>query len=278
MPAEFRELPAQALPACLVGVQPCSAGWGSAAAKALLALTGHSDERGVLALVTGRSSAGMEVWLVDTVRNDLPEGVWINDALVARGLARFCGVGARSMEAVVKPRLKALVREALAIGDVLYLPEAQQSVTEMSSKIEDFHAMVQAVQGEESLINKTSKPFKTSRLKVAGVDGCETAVTVVLSSGRVWVEGREVSGLVPEWRGWHLLEARLRARGLHPDTRRVEEGEEGWSILVAGGVVEQGQREVVLYRLDTLPLVLGTISQRAATVLASLWSSINDRI
>ena len=91
--------------------------------------------------------------------------------------------------------------------------------------------------------------------------------------GKAWVVGRDVSGLVAEWRGYDLFENRLKARGLQPDVKKLTKAEDGFEDLRMEGLVGEGDGEVLLYSLEELPLVLTIINQKAATVLAGLWNS-----
>ena len=91
--------------------------------------------------------------------------------------------------------------------------------------------------------------------------------------GKAWVVGKDVSGLVAEWKGYDLFENRLKARGLKPDARRLTKADDGFDDLRKEGLVGEGDAEVLLYSLEDLPLVLTKINQNAAAVLAGFWNS-----
>jgi len=84
---QFSDLPCQAIKAKLFGVMPTSEEWPVEAANRFLQLVaGPSEGGGVLAYVR---SVGRELslWLVDTVTNNLENGIQINQVLVNEGLA-----------------------------------------------------------------------------------------------------------------------------------------------------------------------------------------------
>lgn len=92
--------------------------------------------------------------------------------------------------------------------------------------------------------------------------------------GKAWVVGRDVSGLVEEWRGYDLFEKRLKSRGLQPDVRRLTKTDDGFEELREEGLTGEGDGDVLLYSLEDLPLLLTNINhQNAATAIARFWNS-----
>ena len=92
--------------------------------------------------------------------------------------------------------------------------------------------------------------------------------------GKSWVVGRDVSGLVEEWRGYDLFEKRLKSRGLQPDVRRLTKTDDGFEELREEGLIGEGDGEVLLFSLEDVPLLLTNINhQNAATALARFWNS-----
>jgi hypothetical protein len=276
LPARFRRLAAQALPARLAGARPPAGGWGRTAGRALIHLAGNSEERGLLAVVGSTGGGDMlPVWLVDTTGNDVPEGVWLHERLVAQGLAEFQVAGETGLEAVVRPRVRALVREAVALAGELAGGREGES---LRRRVLDIETRVRNLEGvvysdDKKLEEPAAEEWTVERRVPAG-PGCPD-VAVVRGAGQAWVPAGAASGLVPEWRGWDLLEARLAVRGLRPESRRLARSDtSGWAALEAAGLLPSGRAELLLYRLDTLPPALATISQPAAAVLTAVWNNV----
>ena len=270
LPPQFLCLPAQALRASLAGLRPRTGTWGRQAGRALMRLAGHSDPRGIIAIQTGRSRSGrLSVWLVDTVRNNLPEGVWINHALVAEGHAEFTVVKDRALEVVVKPRLCSLVREVLEAHRTVVGGGQVHRLAEIEGLISDMEALVVRPVGEVE-----ARQEGDWRVEKMGTGRGGEEVAVVWAADQVWVACREVSLLVWEWRGYDLLETRLQAKGLEVGHLRLGEGGQGWACLLKEGLVSPGQGQVLLYRLETLPGALSVISQEAAEALMTVWQRV----
>jgi len=295
LPPSFEQLPAQALQAKLLGVQPNSkvkahsATWGSAS-KVLQRATGNSSARGVWALMTSRDrrTGKMGLWLLDTANNDEPEGIWVHEQLLEQGLVQPCPADSLARQLVVKPRVEALVEEvenyfrSKGRGHLQGL-ELSRSLCYLEQKLHHLCILANledAPQGQmstsvgesEEMIRKPK--FVVEKHQLVLPTGAIANFSVAIEEGgKAWVVGRDVSALVPEWRGYDLFENRLKARGLTPDVRRLTKAEDGFEDLRQEGLIGEGDEEVLLYSLEDLALVLTRISQNAATVIAGLWNS-----
>ena len=108
-----------------------------------------------------------------------------------------------------------------------------------------------------------------------------TALIHLVRLNRVsWITSFEVSSLIREWRGWDLLEKRLKTRHLKVDSLLVYRGDETWQSLVVNEVQglkdKQGEfkDKVSLYRLDMLPDLFNLFTtekcKKSASSLAEL--------
>ena len=254
--------------------------WRKTAGEELVRLTRSQEGReGVLALCTGTGRTGrLSLWLVDTSREEVPEGVWIQDMLVAGGHAMFHPVDERCREVVLRPRLGALVSEALRLGARMEVGGLEER-RELWGKVEAVSVMIgnleAMVTGSVSIQKERERGLRVEKRTVTrGSTGEEMTVHVVNCSRQVWVAAREVSSLVTEWRGWDLLEGRLLARGLQPECWRLQEGQEGWAELEARGLATSGQGELLLYRVEALVPALAEICQEVADILARVTTCV----
>ena len=104
--------------------------------------------------------------------------------------------------------------------------------------------------------------------------GAEVSIRVIKDeAGRSWVLGKEVSALVPEWRGYNLFADRLKAKRLEPLTRSLLEKDEGFEDFRRSGLVGESEKEVLLYLLEKLPLILTQINPKAGLALSKLCDS-----
>ena len=95
---------------------------------------------------------------------------------------------------------------------------------------------------------------------------------LVFGMNHVWLTDKEVSSLVIEWKGWNLLERRLKAKGLTPEVMSVKRVDGGplWEVLAAGGVASGIDESVLLYRVDTLSQALTSINNHASIIVGWL--------
>ena len=284
--AKFWKLPAQAVAARLAGVAPrCGNKWGKEPGTAMVRLTRMSDTRGLWAILTGTHSNGRHcVWLIDTAANHVEEGISVAESLVWEGQARLCKEEGDSKleELVVKPRVRTLVSEAIHLHtqlksatDTEERKQLEKKVKIMSDKINVIEKLViEAPDRKEDQVSITDFDgnWCVRNQEVVRKDGLEIVLHLVLGMNHVWVTDKEVSALVIEWKGWNLLESRLKARGLSPEVMSVSREDDGsvWDVLMSGGVVSGPDVSVLLYRLDTLPQALTVINEHAAAILAGL--------
>ena len=130
--------------------------------------------------------------------------------------------------------------------------------------------------GSEAMIRMEVKPsfIVEKHQLVLPSSGDEANFRVVKDEvGKTWVVGRDVSGLVAEWKGYDLFENRLKAKGLKPHARTLTQADDGFEDLRREGLLAEDSGEVLLYSLAELPLILSKINQDAATVLAGFWNS-----
>ena len=300
LPPAFQLLPAQALQARLLGVQPKlktkdnPSNWGSSASKALQNATGNSSEIGVWALMTDKDRKGkMGLWLVDTANNDEPQGVWVHEQLLEQGEAQPCPADFRARQVVVKSRLEALVGQVE--GYFKRKEEGEQGGDDLSRILCNLEQKLHHLEilanlgdnvppgqlsttagGSEAMIRMEVKPsfIVEKHQLVLPSSGDEANFRVVKDEvGKTWVVGRDVSGLVAEWKGYDLFENRLKAKGLKPNARTLTQADDGFEDLRREGLMAEDSGEVLLYSLAELPLVLSKINQDAATVLAGFWNS-----
>ena len=101
-------------------------------------------------------------------------------------------------------------------------------------------------------------------------------IHLVKDGGVSWRASAEVSSLVKEWRGWDLLDRRLRSKHLQLDKLVVANGDAKWDILVKGeveGLKDKDGKlkdEVSLYRLDCLPQVMSSFTENCKITASSL--------
>ena len=129
--------------------------------------------------------------------------------------------------------------------------------------------------GSEKMTRMEVKPkYIVEKHQLVLPSGVEANFRVAREEGgKAWVVGKDVSGLVAEWKGYDLFENRLKAKGLQLDVRRLAKAADGFEDLRKEGLIGEGDGEALLYSLEDLPLVLAKINQNAATVLAGLWNS-----
>ena len=101
--------------------------------------------------------------------------------------------------------------------------------------------------------------------------GAEVSIHVIKDeTGRSWVLGKDVSALVPEWRGYDLFANRLKAKGLEPVTRSLLEKDEGFEDIRRSGLVGESEEEVLLYLFENLSVILTQINPKAGLALSKL--------
>ena len=164
---------------------------------------------------------------MDTARNNLPEGVWINHALVEEGHAEFTAVKERALDLVVKPRLCSLVKEVLEAHRAVVGGGQGHRLVEIERLISDMEAMLARPQAQGGVEERLARPEGDWRVEKVGTGRGGEEMAVVWAADQVWVACREVSLLVSEWRGYNLLEARLQAKGLEVGHLRLGEGGQG---------------------------------------------------
>ena len=278
---KFLKLPAQALPARLAGVAPrCGNKWGKEPGTAMVRLTRMSDIRGLWAIRTGTHSNGSHcVWLIDTVGNDLDEGISVAESLVWEGQARLCKEDGdkKFEELVVKPRVRRLVYESINLHRELksttdddVRKELDEKVRIMSDKINDIEKLT--IEDNDRKEDQPSKDWFLRKQEVVRRDGLKIDLHLVFGMNHVWLTDKEVSSLVIEWKGWNLLERRLKAKGLTPEVMSVKRVDGGplWEVLAAGGVASGIDESVLLYRVDTLSQALTSINNDAAIIVGLL--------
>ena len=92
-------------------------------------------------------------------------------------------------------------------------------------------------------------------------------IHLVKDGGVNWLASAEVSSLFREWRGWDLLDRKLRSNHLQLDK---------WNILLRGEVeglrVKEGKLkdDVCLYRLDILPQVMSSFTENCKITAGNL--------
>ena len=124
---------------------------------------------------------------------------------------------------------------------------------------------------EESTKRKVEPGLNIETHQVFLSSGAEASVRVIKDeTGRSWVLGKDVSALVPEWRGYDLFANRLKAKGLEPVTRRLLEKDEGFEDIRRSGLVGESEEEVLLYLLENLSVILTQINPKAGLALSKL--------
>ena len=107
-------------------------------------------------------------------------------------------------------------------------------------------------------------------------DWGSSVIHLVKDGGVSWLTSAEVSSLVREWRGWDLLDSRLRSKHLQIDKVVVANGDAKWDILVKGeveGLKDKDGKlkdEVSLYRVDSLPQVMTSFTENCKITASSL--------
>ena len=127
---------------------------------------------------------------------------------------------------------------------------------------------------EESIEKKVEPGLNIGTRQVLLSSGAEVSIHVIKDeTGRSWVLGKDVSALVPEWRGYDLFADRLEAKGLEPVTRSLLEKDEGFEDFRRSGLVGVSEEEVLLYLLEKLSLFLTQINPKAGLALSKLCDS-----
>ena len=127
---------------------------------------------------------------------------------------------------------------------------------------------------EQSKKKKVEPGFNIETRQVLLSSGAEASVRVIKDeNGRSWVLGKDVSALVPEWRGYDLFANRLKAKGLEPVTRSLLEKDEGFEDFRRSGLVGESEEEVLLYLLEKLSVILTQINPKAGLALSKLCDS-----
>ena len=127
---------------------------------------------------------------------------------------------------------------------------------------------------EESTKRKVEPGFNIETRQVLLSSGAEASIRVIKDeTGRSWVLGKDVSALVPEWRGYDLFANRLKAKGLEPVTRSLLEKDEGFEDFRRNGLVGESEEEVLLYLLEKLSVILTQINPKAGLALSKLCDS-----
>ena len=112
--------------------------------------------------------------------------------------------------------------------------------------------------------------------KAVTTDWGKTWIHVINVRGRSWVTSTEVSGLISEWRGWDLLEKRLKSKHLTVDRLIILKGDETWKRLMEAEVEglkdKHGEikEDVSLYRLDMLPDLFNLFTEKCKVTATSL--------
>lgn len=131
-----------------------------------------------------------------------------------------------------------------------------------------------AGKGEKMTRMQVKPKFNVEKHQLVLLSGVEANFRVAREDGgKAWVVGKDVSGLVAEWKGYDLFEKRLKSKGLQLDVRRLAKADDGFEELKKERLVGEADGEVFLYSLEDLPLVLTKINPNAATVLARFWNS-----
>ena len=268
---KFWKLPAQALAARLAGVAPrCGNKWGKEPGTAMVRLTRMSDIRGLWAIRTRTHSNGSHcVWLIDTVDNDVDEGISVAESLFWEGQARLCKEDddKKFEELVVKPRVRRLVnqsinlhRELKSTTDDDVKKELDKKVKIISEKINDLEKLT--IEDNDRKEEQKSNDWFLRKHEVVRRDGLNIDLHLVFGMNHMWLTDKEVSSLVVEWKGWNLLKRRFEAKNLTPEVMSVKRVDGGpvWEVLAAGGVASGLDETVLLYRVDTLPQALSSIN------------------
>ena len=124
---------------------------------------------------------------------------------------------------------------------------------------------------EKSTKKKVESGLNIETRLVLLSSGAEASIRVIKDeTGRSWVLGKDVSGLVPEWRGYDLFGDRLKAKRLEPVTRSLLEKDDGFEDFRRSGLVGESEEEVLLYLLEKLSVILTQINPKAGLALSKL--------
>jgi len=275
---EFHKLPCQAILGKLWGLLPVDGQkWSGSATKRILRLTKNSHQEPLQAIVRGKEEDKLSMWLIDK------NGDGINELLVEEGFAKFDYSDSHLQEVLSGERT-----------------DWNAEIHQLDTEILEFHKEVVKLCGDEDegrIQDLTGRAHEHSRRLKVIEEAVEDSSCVVekrsvltdwgtawihlVRVNRVrWVTSFEVSSLIREWRGWDLLEKRLKTRHLKVDSLLVYRGDEIWKSLVVNEVLglkdKQGEfkDKLSLYRLDMLPDLFNLFTtekcKKSASSLAEL--------
>jgi len=280
--SQFRCIPAQAVLAKLSGLVPVGRKWSGGSSARILELTRNSHEQALQAIIRDREGDKLALWLIDG------SGVGINETLVEEGLAKYDPEDSHLQESLKHGRNLEDERSNL-VREVMHL---QKEILELSGgeegKIDLLLRRALACEGRINQLEEAVEPSVSLLVvethPVVTDWGSAVQLHVVRVGGECWVSGTELSGLVKEWRGWDLMERRLKSRNLMLDELVVDRKNEKWDKLVEGEVVGlkdakgNWKEEVKFYKLNSIPAVFSGFEKERCSVTASSLTNLGKRL
>ena len=132
----------------------------------------------------------LSLWIVDTVSNDLPQGIVVNQVLVDEGLA---------VPDTAQVRKKSIVDHVTPLRLPIFGEVSATQTEEALKQIQDLHVGSEKSQQKQGDIDMDG----VVDIKEVKLDG--HVCHVVIKNGSVWMASQEISILIPRWKGKDLL-------------------------------------------------------------------------
>jgi len=251
---KFTELPAQALEAKLWDLADPSGGnkWSKESTRRFYELVKPTSEAdwGCFSIVrrieTDASSGILHLELYDTLTNNFPRGLCINQQLVDEGFA--LNEERTNVEKNVTLKTLVVQEDTDRISGQNDLDNNPINKLNRSKKTKEHTAAE----------NERSKTAKKIRYLISRVNLIENTETLVLIYKRkIWLSSGDIASLMPTWKGKDILAKMLEVRKVKIKSFHVaQENLEKFEQLLVLGMKSNEKNEFTFYPLNKVPVLV----------------------